>query len=142
MSRAGSGFYGIVEDMQDQLSGPAGTGGNDIFTPFPSQQMIMINGDIGNDGDKQQRVLLSQIFHGKQAPTQSKPDLLLAKRESRALRIAKNTHIKKGQFVDAFCTKAIQRTEERLIQHYIKQAVLAILSEEEPMSAQKVLTIQ
>ena len=102
----------------------------------------MVNDDGENAAEKQRRVLLSQIFHGKQAMTQSKPDLLLAKRESRALRIAKNTHIKKGQFLDAFCTKAIQRTEERLIEYYMKQAILAILSEDEPMSAQKVLTIQ
>lgn len=69
--------------------------------------------------EKQQRVLLSQTFHGKQAMTQSKTDLLQAKRESRALRRAKNTHIKKGQFVDAFCTKAIERTEARLFEDLI-----------------------
>ena len=81
----------------------------DFFAKYESQHFVQRN--EGSLADKQQTLLLSQIFHGKQAVPQSKNDLILAKRESRALRIAKKTHIKKGQFLDAFCNEAVERTE-------------------------------
>lgn len=106
-----------MKENEDLLAGFAVFGGVDVFSAFPSQQMVARQSDSATE--KSKRVLLSQVFHGKQAMTQSKTDLLQAKRESRALRRAKYTHIKKGQFVDAFCTKAIERTELRLIQDLI-----------------------
>jgi hypothetical protein len=48
---------------------------------------------------------------------------LQAKRESRALRRAKYAQLKKGQFVDAFCTKAIEKTELKLIQDLLQLAI-------------------
>ena len=86
------------------------------------------------------QVLLAQIFHGKQALSQTKNELLQAKRESRALRRAKlkrytDTHIKNGQFAEAFCAKAIERTEWRLIHDMVQSSIEGSLLEvEQPLS--------
>ena len=68
----------------------------------------------------------------------SKTDLLQAKRESRALRRAKNARIHEGQLVDAVCSKAIERTGEELIQDLLSLAIRTLLKVEEPISGAKV----
>ena len=99
--------------------------------------LISVHSDRATE--KQQRLLLSQIFHGKQAMAISKNDLLQAKRESRALRRAKNARIQEGQLLDAVCAKAIARTGEELIQALLASAIRALLEDEEPMSGAKVI---
>lgn len=72
--------------------------------------------------------ITNQIFHGIQNQNLSKNDLLIAKRESRALRRAKNLQIKNGKFEDAFIQKALENCQNRILEENISEVLDILLN--------------